>query len=229
MHDLTQVLDAFQLPAGLGLPENPFLEFLKLLAAAGIGIVVTTVRKHQHGRPLPLPLEHAMMLLCVTGALMMIIIDNSLARALGLAGAATLIRFRTPVDDPRDTTLFLILVGLGMTAGLGAFALAGLATGFVCVFLLFLNRMGQNSSRHLELEVVAEAPVLPINSIEKVLTASGVTFELHEMSIENHASARYLVNVQSSVDLKVLSEQLMAAAGQGLRSIAWSEKKWMRQ
>jgi hypothetical protein len=229
MHDLVQVFDAFQSPAALGLPQNPLQEFLKLVVATLIGLVVTTVRKHQHGRPLPLPLEHAMMLLCLSGALMMVIIGNSLARALGIAGAATLIRFRTPVDDPRDTTLFLILVGLGMTAGVGAFALAVLATIFVCAFLIFLNLLGQNSPRHLELEVVAEAPVVPVIPVEKVLAASGLTFELHEMAIENHASVRYLVNVHNNVDLKALSDKLMAGADQGLRSITWSEKKWMRQ
>jgi hypothetical protein len=170
-----------------------------------------------------------MMLLCITGALMMVIIGSSLARALGIAGAATIIRFRTPVEDPRDTTLLLILLGLGMTSGVGAFALAGLATVFVCCFLLFLNRMGRGTPRHLELEVVAESGTLPIAAVERILATRGVTFELHEMALDNHASARYVANVQNDIDLKSLSEELLASAGQPLRSITWSEKKWMRQ
>ena len=228
MHDIAQSLDALQLPA-LGFPQNPLFEFLKLVVAAAIGLVVTGIRKRQQGRPLPLPLEQAMMLLCITGALMMVIIGSSLARALGIAGAATIIRFRTPVEDPRDTTLLLILLGLGMTSGVGAFALAGLATIFVCCFLLFLNRMGRGAPRHLELEVVAEAGTLPIASVERILATRGVTFELHEMALDNHASARYVTNVHNNTDLKSLSEELMASAGQPLRSITWSEKKWMRQ
>jgi hypothetical protein len=229
MYDFTQTLETLQLPGTLGLPEHPITEILKLVAAAGIGFAVTAVRKRQHGRPLPLPLEHAMMLLSLTGALMMIIIGNSLARALGIAGAATIIRFRTPVDDPRDTTLFLILLGLGMTCGVGAFALAGLATFFVCAFLLFLNKMSRSSPRLLDLEIVSQTAQFPSASVENVLTSRGVTFELHEMTMDQHASATYLVNVRNGIDLNSLSGELMNGTADGLRSVSWSEKKWMRQ
>ena len=65
-------------------------------------------------------MEQAQTLLCVSGAMMMIIIGNSLARAFGIAGAASIIRFRTPVDDPKDVTILFLLMGLGMSSGLGA-------------------------------------------------------------------------------------------------------------
>ena len=61
--------------------------------------------------------------------MMMIIIGNSLARAFGIAGAAGIVRFRTPVDDPKDVTILFLLMGLGMATGLGAFAVAGLGDG----------------------------------------------------------------------------------------------------
>jgi hypothetical protein len=170
-----------------------------------------------------------MMMLALTGALMMVIIGNSLPRALGIAGAASIIRFRTPVEDPRDTTLFLILLGLGMTSGVGAFALAGLATLFVCVFLLFLSRMGKNSPRHLELEIVADSPDFPASNVENVLMARGVDFELHEMSVTGNASAKYLVNIRHDMKLKTLSDDLMFGDDSRLRSVTWTEKKWMRQ
>ena len=69
--------------------------------------------------------NHAQILLCVSGAMMMVLINDSLARAFGIAGAASLVRFRTPVDDPRDAAVMFLLIGLGMASGLGAFMLAG--------------------------------------------------------------------------------------------------------
>jgi hypothetical protein len=209
------------------LPEHPLVEVLKLVMAAAIGWVVTRVRKHQHGRPVSLPVEHAMMLLALTGAMMMIIIGNSLPRALGIAGAASIVRFRTPVDDPRDTTLFLILLGLGMTCGVGAFTVAGMAAVFVCAFLALLDRLGRNSPRHLELEVVSDSGELPTALVEKILVAGGADFELHEMSLNKHRSARYLVNVPAHTTLMSLSEKLLATDPK--LSVTWNEKKWMRQ
>src|SRR5687768_5814173 len=96
-------------------PIYPFLELLKLAVSALLGIVITSVHKYYHrDKQLSRSLEQAETLLCVAGALMMIIIGGSLARAFGVFGAASLIRFRTPVEDPKDTTILFLLLGVGM-------------------------------------------------------------------------------------------------------------------
>ena len=109
-------------------PFQPFIELIKLVVATLIGLLVTAIHKPAT-RDRSSSMEQAQTLLCVSGAMMMIIIGNSLARAFGIAGAASIIRFRTPVDDPKDVTILFLLMGLGMSIGLGAFAVAGLAPG----------------------------------------------------------------------------------------------------
>src|SRR6185436_13017511 len=102
---------------------SPFFELAKLVVAAVVGMLVTLVQRRYRSDRAPNPtLEQAQVLLCVSGALMMIIIGSSLARAFGIAGAASIIRFRTPVEDARDITVLFLLMGLGMAAGLGALA-----------------------------------------------------------------------------------------------------------
>ena len=134
---------AFPGPETPGLPSlpQPFIALIKLVAAALIGILVTAV--HAPGatdRRAGRAMQHAQILLCVAGAMMMIIIGNSLARAFGIAGAASIVRFRTPVEDPKDVTIIFLLMSLGMASGLGAFAIAGLGAAFLCVFLYVLDR-----------------------------------------------------------------------------------------
>ncbi len=103
------------------------------MVAAIVGMLVTAVhRGYRSEREANPTLDQAQVLLCVAGALMMIIIGSDLARAFGIAGAASIIRFRTPIEDARDITVLFILMGLGMAAGLGGFALAGLGTLFLC-------------------------------------------------------------------------------------------------
>src|SRR6185436_10809740 len=95
------------------LPSHPFADLLKLVLASLIGIIVTTVHKRYHrDKPLPRSLMQAQVLLCVAGALVMVIIGSSVARAFGVLGAAGIVRFRTPVEDPKDTTILFLLVGL---------------------------------------------------------------------------------------------------------------------
>jgi anti-anti-sigma factor len=113
--------------SGARLGPRPFVELLKLVSAALIGMLVTAIHSpNSTDKPLGRSMQHAQILLCVSGAMMMIIIGNSLARAFGIAGAASIIRFRTPVEDPKDVTIIFLLMALGMACGQGAFAMAGL-------------------------------------------------------------------------------------------------------
>src|ERR671917_242341 len=106
-------------------------------AAAVIGLVLTAVHTHiRNGRAAGYSLARAQTLLCVAGALTMILIDNSVARAFGIAGAASIVRFRTPVEDPTDATVLFLLLALGMASGAGAFALALAGAVSVCLLLV---------------------------------------------------------------------------------------------
>ena len=106
----------------------PFLELLKLAIATILALVVTAVHKRYHrDKPLSRSLEQAQVLLGVAGAMIVIIIGDSVARAFGVLGAASIIRFRTPVEDPKDTIVLFLLLALGMACGLGAFGTAVIA------------------------------------------------------------------------------------------------------
>ena len=107
-------------------------------------------------------MEQAQTLLCVSGALMMIIIGNSLARAFGIAGAAAIIRFRTPVDDPRDATILFLLLALGMAAGIGALPVAGLGTLALCALLPALDWFSGVTPRTASVECTASGPEFPV-------------------------------------------------------------------
>ena len=88
--------------SGTPLLTQPFLALVKL----GCGRRDRRPGHRVHApsatdRPSGRAMQHAQILLCVAGAMMMIIIGNSLARAFGIAGAASIVRFRTPVEGPQ--------------------------------------------------------------------------------------------------------------------------------
>jgi anti-anti-sigma factor len=206
-------------------PGQPFLALLKLTAAAGIGFLITTVH-----RPLSAEqaqsrsMEQAQMLLCVAGAMVMIIIGNSVARAFGVAGAASLIRFRTPVEDPKDITIIFLLLGLGMASGLGAFAVAGLGTGFLCLFLLVLDRFpSDRKPRELMIELKADSRDFPTVSVESVFARHGIIYEARDVSQGRESVVKYHLAIDRRVPLEDLGAQLTAIPG--VKSIAWKKVK----
>ena len=223
--------DAAMLPTGAeglpaGLAPQPFIALIKLVAAALIGMLVTAVHAPSAAdRPTGRAMQHAQILLCVSGAMMMIIIGNSLARAFGIAGAASIVRFRTPVEDPKDVTIIFLLMSLGMACGLGAFAIAGLGAAFLCVFLFVLDRTNVRRSRALAVEVIAEGRDFPTDHVQDVFARNRIVFETREVSQGKETAVTYHALIDPNLSLDDLSTQLMAGGFAGVRSVSWEQPK----
>lgn len=206
--------------------QNPLFELAKLIAAAVIGMLVTIVhRQYRSDRSSSPGLDQAQVLLCVSGALMMIIIGNSVARAFGIAGAASIIRFRTPIEDARDITIMFILMGLGMAAGLGALAVAGLGTLFLCAMIPLLNLFSSEKPRQMLVEIVAEERDFPMAHVHHVFAVNGLMFEPREVSQGDEATAKYLTTLKPTDSLEDLSAQLMGDGKKGIKNVSWSPAK----
>jgi anti-anti-sigma factor len=201
----------------------PFLELVKLIVAGLIGLLLTAIHQpasRERGRSM----EQAQILLCVSGAMMMIIIGNSLARAFGIAGAASIIRFKTPVEDPKDVTILFLLMGLGMSSGLGAFAVAGLGTAFLSIALIGLDHFSAQRARTMSVEIQASGREFPTTHVEGVFARNQVVFEPREISQSDDVSVKYHTWLDARTSLEELSSQLMVE-GAGVQSVAWQHPK----
>jgi anti-anti-sigma factor len=213
-------------PAADNHMANPLFELAKLIASAVIGMLVTVVHRQYRSDKTANPgLDQAQVLLCISGALMMIIIGNSVARAFGIAGAASVIRFRTPVEDARDITILFILMGLGMAAGLGALAVAGLGTLFLCAMIPILNLFSAERPRQMMVEIVAEDRDFPMAHVNQVFAVNGILFEPREVSQGDEATAKYLTTLKPTDSLEDLSAQLMGDGKKGIKNVSWSPPK----
>jgi hypothetical protein len=113
-----------------GDPKLPTLTALvaRLVLAAALGFAVAAVHGLTLGRrKSPPALPATLVLLAVLVAFVMMAIGNSAARAFGLVGILSIVRFRTVVEDTRDTAfvIFAVAVGMGVGAGAGLLALVG--------------------------------------------------------------------------------------------------------
>src|SRR5579885_209969 len=86
-----------------------------LLGFAVAGVYRVALGRRDGAGTLPTTL----VLLCVLLALVTVVIGNSVARAFGLVGALSIVRFRTVVEDTRDTAFVICAVVVGMAAGAG--------------------------------------------------------------------------------------------------------------
>jgi uncharacterized membrane protein YhiD involved in acid resistance len=75
-------------------------------------------------------------LLSVVGAVIMLVVGASLARAFGIVGAANLIRYRSKIDDPKDAVVMLCSLAVGLASGVGLWRLAMFSTAFLVAGLV---------------------------------------------------------------------------------------------
>ena len=201
-------------------------ESARLLAAAAIGISVVAIQRWaRREKPLGPSMEQTHVLLCLAGALMMLTVGDSLPRAFGIAGAAAIIRFRTPVDDARDTTVLFLVMALGMAAGLGLATVAIMGTLFVCGCLLLLRERPSAEGRSMKVALVAKGQQFPTTHVLRVFGAHRISAEPLEFSHGERAAVRYRAVIDRDTSLDEVSAQLMNGDAAGITSVSWEASK----
>jgi uncharacterized membrane protein YhiD involved in acid resistance len=84
---------------------------------------------------------NSLIILTLITAMVIMIIGNNLARAFGLVGAMSIIRFRTAVKDTNDIIFIFFSLSVGMAAGVGLHSLALTGTLFIGIISLLLSRV----------------------------------------------------------------------------------------
>ncbi|WP_163195453.1 DUF4956 domain-containing protein [Clostridium thermarum] len=72
-------------------------------------------------------------------AIIVLLIGSNVARAFSLAGAFSIIRFRSAPGDSKDISYVLFAMAAGLACGVGVFGYAVLFTVFLCLLMFFLN------------------------------------------------------------------------------------------
>ena len=72
------------------------------------------------------PVIQTQIILAIVGAVVMLVVGSSLARAFGIVGAAGLVRYRAKIDDPKDAGVMLSTLAIGLAAGVGRLPARGL-------------------------------------------------------------------------------------------------------
>jgi uncharacterized membrane protein YhiD involved in acid resistance len=79
--------------------------------------------------------------------LVVMVIGNNLARAFGLVGALSIIRFRTAVKDTIDIVYIFFGLAVGMAAGVGYHKVAFVGTAMIAIVLIAFSKINVNIFR----------------------------------------------------------------------------------
>ena len=169
-------------------------------------------------------------LLAIVAAALMIIVGDNAARAFGIFAAVSLVRFRTNIRDPKEITVLLISLALGLASGVGRWDLALILAVFSLIVLWLLEwREPQLIFRSMEVKVTTHNVVATQQALRSIFKQHGFDTELRtldrDVSEESPGELVFAVDISPLVSTDELSEEILRLDGTNVEGIVWDQKK----
>jgi Domain of unknown function (DUF4956)/MgtC family len=194
----------------------------RLPVAAGLACVLA-LRPRRRGTPhRQAPVIQTQIILAVVGAVVMLVVGASLARAFGIVGAAGLVRYRAKIEDPKDAGVMLSTLAVGLACGVGLWMLAIFATLFILGLLWVVESFEPRATQAFMLKVKAKDPAAIKQHLDQLLVKNKLEFELRGTSQEE---LHYEVHVPLTKKTDRLSDVILKIDPENATAVEWEEKK----
>jgi uncharacterized membrane protein YhiD involved in acid resistance len=198
------------------------MALVRLPLAAVLGMALA-LRPRRKGTPTRTPaVVQTQIILAVVGAVIMLVVGASLARAFGIVGAANLIRYRSKIDDPKDAVVMLAALAVGLASGVGLYALAAFSTAFLMLALGIIESFEKGVKRfELKIKIGDQTDELRPR-IESIFKRFELPFEVLSSADEEVA---YEVTMPLDLPRDRVTNAILRLDPEGHASVDWAEKK----
>lgn len=197
---------------------------ISALTALFLGMVAAFIYlKTYKSRTSPQTFAITLVVLPVVIAVIIMLVGNNVARAFSLAGAFSIIRFRSAPGDPQEITYVLYTMAVGLAAGMGYIAYAFIAAIIIMLALLILSSInfGGNNVADQLLKITVPEDMYFKNEIEDVLNKYSAKWSLKKIKTTELGSLfeiNYLIRLKENAneknfidDLRILNGNLTVA------------------
>jgi uncharacterized membrane protein YhiD involved in acid resistance len=201
-----------------------------LLAVVLSGILAFRPRKNVPLFKRSLFVSQTQILLSVVAAALMMIVGDNTSRAFAIFAAVSLVRFRTNVRDPKEITVLLISLALGLASGVGRWDL-GIAVCLFALALLWLLEFKEPEQvvRSMELTVTTRNPDKTQRILKKIFKRLNIDAEVREIvppdDKKQVGTISYYMALRLNLTTDELSDRILSADPNNTEGIQWSKTK----
>jgi uncharacterized membrane protein YhiD involved in acid resistance len=200
--------------------ESIKLAFISLPLATVLGAALA-LRPRRAGTPArSSAVVQTQIILAIIGALIMLVVGVSLARAFGVVGAAGLIRYRAKVQDPKDAGVMLATLAVGLASGVGLYQLAIFAAVFIVGVLWIIESFEPQAYKLFTLTVKSKEATRLEPAIKQLLGRNRTRFEVRSTSPEELA---FEIKLPMNEKTDSLTKSIGALDPES--ALEWEEKK----
>lgn len=193
-----------------------------LLLNLGIGVILALIlRAHfrTFGSTLSNREEFAQVFpfVLLTTVLIITVVKSSLALSLGLVGALSIVRFRTPIKEPEELAYLFIAIAMGLGLGANqtlATVIAGIGILAVMAALGRLRKSATGKNIYLSVDLQGAAARDSegcLTRISNIILGHVQNNDLRRYDVRpDSVEAVYFVDIASAEDLSALADELRA-------------------
>jgi hypothetical protein len=143
--------------------------------------------------------------------LVIIIVKSSLALSLGLVGALSIVRFRTPIKEPEELVYLFLAIAVGLGFGAGYPLITSVITLSTLIIIYFFLSNKNISSNEYNLIVDWSDEKISYEVIVETIKKSSVSLKLIRFeNNQNHKNSVFLIELDKKTNLDALIKQLKA-------------------
>lgn len=156
-----------------------------------------------------------MILLPSVIAIIILLIGSDIARAFSLAGAFSIIRFRSAPGEPKDIAFVLFSMASGLAAGVGAYLYAGLFTLVLCLVMYVLSKTNFGSKKDASkvLKITVPEDMVYEEEFDQLFSRYEVSYQLNKVkttALGSLIQLEYLVKFPKSLSLQEFMNEIRA-------------------
>ncbi|MEK7165247.1 MAG: DUF4956 domain-containing protein [Patescibacteria group bacterium] len=153
-----------------------------------------------------------LVLVTLIASIVIMVIGNNLARAFGLVGAFSIIRFRTVIKDTKDTVFVFLSIVIGMAIGSSSYSLGFLGLLFVlgAAFILSKTRFApyDGSWYILSFNSVITRNTLSEHRVFKQFLKEYLLSAIRSTTADDASENNYQIQFKKDTDIEVFMQEL---------------------
>ena len=195
---------------------------IALPLATAMGALLAFRPRRRGTPPRSAPVIQTQIILSVVGAVVMLVVGASVARAFGIVGAANLVRYRAKIDDPKDAVVMLATLALGLACGVELYGLAAFATVFILAVLWIVESFEPEQRKKFELKITGSDPTALRGDIEAILRSYQIQYEMRSAGPKELC---YETELPFDVRTDRVSNAILLLQPGNEMEVGWDEKK----
>jgi hypothetical protein len=129
--------------------------------------------------------------------LVIVIVKSSLALSLGLVGALSIVRFRTPIKEPEELTFLFLSIASGLGYGAGQNKITTVVISTIIIFVIFLYKKSSTKNIYC-VHIYFEMPL--DHNLAELLESDarkcfGINYKLIRKTVDSN-SIKIVVSIQ---------------------------------